>query len=75
MDEWAPGQLIGKISKYFGEAQSPHFVIMSLCTNQMSRTEFEDELEYNISRKEKLKEDVKNLVKENKRKKEENRKH
>ena len=41
----------------------------------MSRAELEDELEYNISRKEKLKEDVKNLVKENKRIKEENRKH
>ena len=41
----------------------------------MSRAELEDELEYNICRKEKLKEDVKNLVKENKRIKKENRKH
>ena len=33
----------------------------------MSRAELEDELEYNISRKEKLKEDVINLERENER--------
>ena len=41
----------------------------------MSRSELEDELQYNIGRKEELKDDVKKLEKDNEKLKETNRKH